>query len=102
MTTVANSIPAKSVARGIHPENELLLCCARTCVEPEIAHRISRLLRQNINWRRLVAAALGHGVMPLLYQSLNTTCPEAVPTSILAQLRNHFHTNTGRNLFLAD
>jgi hypothetical protein len=35
-----------------------------------------------------------------LYQSLNTTCPEAVPKANLAQLRNYFHANAQRNLFL--
>lgn len=40
--------------------------------------------------------------MPLLHQSLNNTCSEAVPQDILTQLRNHFHANAIRNLFLTN
>ncbi|GAG91885.1 unnamed protein product, partial [marine sediment metagenome] len=38
--------------------------------------------------------------MPLLYQSLKKTCPEAVPDDTLEQLRAYFLTNAKRNLFL--
>jgi hypothetical protein len=37
---------------------------------------------------------------PLLYWSLHTTSPEALPETILDQLRDHFYTNAGCNLFL--
>jgi hypothetical protein len=45
--------------------------------------------------------ALRHGVMPLLYTSLAATCPEVVPRAALDCLRQHFHANVQRNLFLA-
>ena len=38
--------------------------------------------------------------MPLLYQSLKNTCPDAVPQVILNYLQNYFHANAARNLFL--
>jgi hypothetical protein len=79
---------------------ELLLYCAQTPIDSEIAERIRTLLQQDIDWAYLIQTAAQHGVMPLLYQSLNTTCPEAVPKANLAQLRNYFHTNAQRNLFL--
>jgi len=44
--------------------------------------------------------SLSHGVMPLLYRTLNTTCPEAVPQAAMHQLRGYFYTNALRNLFL--
>jgi hypothetical protein len=79
---------------------ELLLCCARTHIATETAERIRTLLQQDIDWTYLIQTAARHGVMPLLYRSLNATCPELVPKSILSQLRNFFHTNAQRNLFL--
>jgi hypothetical protein len=39
-------------------------------------------------------------VLPLLYRNLKATCREAVPESILLQLRDHFADNARRNLFL--
>lgn len=81
-------------------EIELLLCCARTHIDTTIEKRIKILLQQEIDWSYLIQTSAHHGVIPLLYRSLNTTCPEAVPESILSQLRNFFHTNAQHNLFL--
>jgi hypothetical protein len=99
MTTLL-PLSTKTPTVSDHPEVELLLCCARTHIGPETAARIRTLLQQDINWAYLIQTAAHHGVMPLLYCSLNTTCPEAVPKAILSQLRNHFHSNAFRNLFL--
>ncbi len=84
----------------MRPEVELLLCCTRTCMDLERAERTKILLQEDIDWDYLIRTALWHGVMPLLYSNLNATCPEAVPHARLAQLRNYFHTNARRNLFL--
>ncbi|MCG5062157.1 MAG: nucleotidyltransferase family protein [Limnoraphis sp. WC205] len=83
-----------------YPEIELLLCCARTNIDPETAERIKTLLQENIDWAYLIQIAACHGVMPLLYQSLNTTYPNLVPNAILKQLQNDFHANAARNLLL--
>ncbi|QSJ19240.1 nucleotidyltransferase family protein [Nostoc sp. UHCC 0702] len=81
-------------------EIELLLCCSRTCITPQTAERIKTLLQQDIDWTDLLQTAAVQGVMPLLYQSLNATCPENVPKTILAQLRGYFHANALHNLLL--
>ncbi|MFN6487970.1 MULTISPECIES: nucleotidyltransferase family protein [unclassified Nostoc] len=83
------------------PEIELLLCCTRTHIDSETAERIKTLLQQNIDWTLLVEIATYHGTIPLLYQSLNTTVKEAIPKTVLTQLRNRYHTNASRNLFLS-
>jgi hypothetical protein len=83
-----------------HSEVELLLCCARTCIDPETAEQIRTLLQENIDWVYLIQTAAQHGVIPLLYHSLNTTCPKAVPKAILSQLRDYFHSNASYNLLL--
>ncbi|MGB5054969.1 MAG: nucleotidyltransferase family protein, partial [Nitrospirales bacterium] len=42
-----------------------------------------------------------HGVMPLLYRSLQATCPEEIPPATLDELRDSFRTNLVRNEILA-
>jgi hypothetical protein len=53
-----------------------------------------------MDWPFLLRTAHQHGVMPLLYRSLSTACPEAVPQTVLAQLRARFQTNARRNVLL--
>ncbi len=90
-----------SVDSGVGgPEDELLLCCARTALDTESAERIRALLRENIDWSTLLQTALWHGVMPLLHRSLHTTCPDAVPKPFLEQLRGCFYANAGHNTLL--
>ncbi len=89
-----------NIAASTRPEIELLLCCARTHIDPATAKRIKTLLQTDIDWTYLLRTARRHGVMPLLYWSLHTTYPETVPQATLAQLRDHFQTNTRRNIFL--
>lgn len=84
----------------IRPEEELLLCCSRTVIDPQTAQRINVLLQKDIDWEYLINKAIAHGVMPLLFWNLNATCPKAVPKNILAQLRDYFHANAQHNLFL--
>ncbi|MEB3342867.1 nucleotidyltransferase family protein [Okeania sp.] len=90
----------KESARITRPEIQLLLCCTRTQIDPTTENRIKGLLQQDIDWTYLIQTSICHSVMPLLYRSLNSTCPEAVSKSILSQLRNFYHTNAQRNLFL--
>ena len=92
--------PVLSTQSFFRREVELLLCCARTRLDAERAARISALLREEIDWERLLHMAHRHGMLPLLYWHLNATCPQAVPTAALSQLRDHFQANTRRNLFL--
>ena len=83
-----------------NPEIKLLLCCARTQIDNTTAEEIKTLLQHNINWEYLVETAVRHGVIPLLYTTLNNTCPEAVPQDILKHLQTYFDVNSLHNLFL--
>ncbi len=91
----------KAVSLGARPEVELLLVCARTKMDDERAASLRVLLRQEIDWERLLRLALGHGVMPLLYHHVNEICPEAAPTGFMSRLRDHFYLNAARNHLLA-
>ena len=82
------------------PEDELLLCCSRTCMDSENAERIRSLLREDIDWGYLIRQANLHGMIPLLYWNLNSICPEAAPKPTLDELRTHFDANALRNRFL--
>lgn len=100
MTITESQLYLKQTTRITRPEIELLLCCARTQIDPSTQERIKELLQEKIDWKYLIQTSARHKVMPLLYRSLNTTCPELVPKSILSQLRNFFYTNAQRNLFV--
>lgn len=82
------------------PEVALLLCCVGTPRDVQRAEQIQFLLHEKIDWTYLTQTAPQHGVIPVLYRSLHSTYPDAVPEVILEQLRNHFYANAGRNLFL--
>jgi len=83
------------------PELRLLFACARTCLDAQSAGLIKSLVSKDIDWPDLLRIARGHRVTPLLYQTLNSTCPDAVPKLTRKELRDHFYANAGRNLFLA-
>ena len=95
------SSPSTRVAGAItRPEHELLLCCARARLNAETIARIRALLQIDVDWAYLLQTAQSHGMMPLLYWHLNSTCPESIPKDALDQLRDHFHATAQRNLFL--
>ena len=85
----------------IRPEIELLLCCARIYIDPITAKRIKALVKEDLKWDYLIQTAASHNVIPLLYQSLNKICPEAVAKITLNQLRNKFLVNYAHNICLA-
>jgi len=90
-------VPSSGVVR---PEDELILCCARTRLQASTVERVRALLGEGVDWTRLVTAAIRHGVGPLLYWHLNTTPRECVPTCWARFLRDHFHRNAGQTLYL--
>ena len=81
-------------------EIELLLCCARTSIDSKTLERLRTLLRQDMDWPRLIQMAGSHGVRPLLYRSLSFCSPDAVPKAVLDRLRESFRSNAQRSLFL--
>ncbi|MDB9310666.1 nucleotidyltransferase family protein [Aphanizomenon sp. CS-733/32] len=91
----------KTLTNFYQPEIELLLCCSRSYIDIDTANRINTLLQKDIDWVYLTSVAQRHNVELLLYKSLNSTYPEAVPKPILEQLRNFYYANTVRNLFLS-
>ncbi len=98
-----NVPPVQSTVRrctSTRPEDALLLCCARVCTDAERSERIRALLQHDLDWEYLLSMAQRHALIPLLFRHLNTTCPEAVPSTPWQQLRQRFHSNARRNLSL--
>lgn len=82
------------------PELELLLCTARTRMDPARADRIKALLLGQPDWEYLMSLAQRHGLRSMMYWQLNATCPEAAAGGYLGRLRDCFYENTRRSLLL--
>lgn len=82
-----------------HSEVQLLLCCARTFINAATAETIETLCFGKLDWSWLLSLAAQHDLTCLLYQSLQDTCPDAVPAPVIDQLRQDFQTCTLNNLF---
>lgn len=83
-------------------EIELLLSSVRIHLDPDTTERIKIFLKQDLDWTYIIQTATFHKVVPLLYQNLNTICPELVPKNVLAEMLYYFKANAKRNLFLTN
>jgi hypothetical protein len=84
-------------------ENELLLCCARTEVSPEIRARIRELIAsEKVDWDYLLQLARRHAVVSLLYLQLSREGANFIPPAELAKLKLQYHQNSARNIILSE
>ncbi|HEV2129754.1 MAG TPA: nucleotidyltransferase family protein, partial [Longimicrobiaceae bacterium] len=81
-------------------EIELLLCCARVRPEPHHIRRMQTLLRQGIDWERMLPLAERHGMLPLLHWHLDAAAADEIPLEMRSRLRVAFLGNAGRVLGL--
>jgi len=81
-------------------ESALLLACARTHLDSDAHARISRLLEGPVRWTRLVDAANGHGVLPLLHAALTRVGSRSVPPRAMQRIRAEARANVHHSLFL--
>jgi hypothetical protein len=88
----------KMLLMNLRPENELLLCCARTQLHAEKVERMASLLQTEMDWPYVSHLGGRHGLIPLLYKNLKSVCPERVPESVMDNFRNHFLLNAGHNV----
>ncbi len=75
-------------------EEQLLLCCARTCIDESIEQKIKQLIQQKIDWDELIELAMEHQVTPLLYRNLPQLADKLMPAGAISQLRDLNFTNT--------
>lgn len=82
-----------------HPTLNLLLHCVAPATDERTVHHIQSLAQGEIDWQTLVKVAKDHRVVPLLHQRLSTACSDAVPASILKDLRTYCQVIALRNLY---
>jgi Uncharacterised nucleotidyltransferase len=85
---------------GIMSPKEILLLCARTRMVPYQSNRICAGICVDQDFDDLLAAAAGHGLVPLLCYHLEATSSSALPPAWRSRLREEFQNNVKRNLFL--
>jgi Uncharacterised nucleotidyltransferase len=56
----------------MRPELELVFCCARLRPDASNQDRIRALLRGQLDWAEVLAAAVRHKLLPILYERLST------------------------------
>ncbi len=82
------------------PEDELLLCCARTDANPQIVGRIRDLISSEIDWDYFFKLSRRHSLVPLAYVQLNRHASALLPAEVLQLLKRHYQENAARNLLL--
>jgi hypothetical protein len=83
------------------PEDELLLCCARTNANPRIVEHIRDLFKSKIDWDYFFKLARRHSLVPLAYLQLDRNASDLLPADVLQLLKRHYQENAARNLLLA-
>ncbi|MEP6569205.1 MAG: nucleotidyltransferase family protein [Acidobacteriota bacterium] len=83
-------------------EDELVLLCSRTKVEPETGARIESITNSSaeIDWNYVYQISRRHSVVPLVYSQLRTTAAANVPPDQLARFKANYQENVARNLLL--
>ena len=84
------------------PEEELLICCARTNADSETTARIRALLNADINWTLFMGLALRHGMLPLVYRQLKEIEPDIIAQARAESLMRGFFAIAGRDLWLTN
>jgi Uncharacterised nucleotidyltransferase len=82
------------------PEKRLLVCCARTRIQPAIAEEIREILAGPIDWDFLLFEAGNHSVTPLLCRQL-ISAADLLDPDRLEQLKQTSRAFAMRNLVLS-
>lgn len=70
-------------------EVRIILVGSRLGIEADEARELRALLQGPVDWAALLALAIPHGVLPLIFLSLRTVASDLVPASLLSQLGTH-------------
>jgi hypothetical protein len=87
------------MTESLSVENQILLLCARRDVDAadENVGALAALVRSGVDWDALLAAALDHGLLPLLYERLEELGKDNIPAAVMARLRSAYFTNLLRH-----
>ena len=81
-------------------EDELLVCCARVSLGPEVSARMEQLLRGPLDWQTVLKRAWWHRIRPLTYRHLLAQSPGQVPEPVLEELAKYSEELEHRNQYL--
>lgn len=95
-----NNAKSMTSHHTLQPEEELLLCCARTQISAATVERVRALLLAGLDWGQVIALARHHRIQPLLYWHLRRIGLELVPQSTLTELQESYFSNAWLNHFL--
>jgi hypothetical protein len=84
----------------LRPEERLLLYCTRSYFDAQLADEVHGLAHEAIDWPQILELSQKHGVLPLVYKSLSSFAPKAVPEDILAELRRQVQVSIGFNIYM--
>jgi hypothetical protein len=82
-------------------EKRLLVCCARTRMQPLIAEQIREIVARPLDWDFLLTAAAENSVMPLLGRHLPTLAANLVAPEQIERLKGACRASAVRCLSLA-
>ncbi|NEO17531.1 MULTISPECIES: nucleotidyltransferase family protein [unclassified Moorena] len=93
------------LALGIHPqlvrpEAKLLLCCARTKLDPDLVDQIQLLVQQDLDWPWIVGMAQQQKVLPLLFRNLSYLECTQIPSDLWQYMQAKVRSITLYNLSL--
>jgi len=87
------------MAECFSPELQVLVCCARRTMRPDDRDRLRALVGGPLDFDRLLAVAVRHGMLPLLWSHLGAQ-RSAVPPQAAREIEAAFMRNAGRMLLL--
>lgn len=96
----ATSVDRAALAPSVAPEWDLLLAASSADARENGLDHIRRLLERPVEWEAVLRLADDHGTSSLLYQNLSRL-GDAVPSPVLATLRQRYERNVHKSLFLA-
>ncbi len=80
--------------------DRFLLLCARSRTNDEAKAGARELVKEGIDWERLLALAARHRLLALLYLLLRDLDGEQVPEATLSRTETAYYTNLRRNVLL--
>jgi hypothetical protein len=88
MGSVTRQTPLRRSAEPITPERELILCCARARIDPEMKERIRVLIGNGLNWSEVVSSAKQHRVLPVLHEEITSAAQDLISPATQCILRD--------------
>lgn len=87
---------------GCRVEAKLLLCCVQGFLQEGSSERLQSLLEEEIDWDCVVRKACLHGIVPIVYRTLEGITEERVSKAVLNKLWVYTRMIADRNTLLVD